>query len=67
MSTTIGYYVTFGVVLLPVYMMLIGWFTGRPRRPDTALLGIGYILSLAVAILIGLWIMGLVLSMIMGL
>lgn len=59
---TVGYYVVFGVVLLPLYVMLVGWFSGEPRRPKTALLGVGYIVAIAVAILAGLWIMGSVLS-----
>jgi hypothetical protein len=61
---TIGLWVTFGVVLLPLYMVLLGWFTGKPRDLKTAGIGVGYMVAIAVAILVGLWILGLIAGLI---
>lgn len=80
MSSPIGFYVIFGIVMLPVYVMLIAWFTGgQPAtdsesrygagimplssRPEKSLLGIGYIVALAVLILFGIWFLGTVLGL----
>lgn len=46
-----GTVLIFGVVLLPVYIMLVGWFAGTPRELKTPLLGVGILASVAV----GLW------------
>jgi hypothetical protein len=46
-----GTILIFGVVLMPVYLMLIGWFVGSPREWRTPLLGVGILASVTV----GLW------------
>ncbi len=46
-----GTILIFGVVLSPVYMMLIGWFLGRPRQLRYSFLAVGVLLSVTV----GLW------------
>ena len=46
-----GTILIFGVVLLPVYIMLVGWFAGTPRELKTPLLGVGILASVTV----GLW------------
>ncbi len=51
MSLNTGTILIFGVVLLPVYIMLIGWFAGEPRQLKTPLLGVGILVSVTV----GLW------------
>jgi hypothetical protein len=51
MSTSPGYILIFGVVLAPVYLMLIGWFAGRPRELRLPLLGVAMLVSVTV----GLW------------
>lgn len=51
MSIEPGTILIFGVVLLPVYIMLIGWFAGEPRELKTPLLGVGILASVTV----GLW------------
>jgi hypothetical protein len=43
-----------GVVFAPVYIMLIGWFLGRPRELRLPLLGVGYLVGTTVAMWGGL-------------
>lgn len=50
-NLTAGTILIFGVVMMPVYMMLVGWFVGRPRELRTSLLGVGVLVSVTV----GLW------------
>ena len=46
-----GTYLIFGIVLLPIYIMVVAWFLGRPRERTKGLLGVGYL----AAITVGLW------------
>ena len=39
----IGLWLIFGVVLSPVYLMLIGWLFGRPRELRLPMIGLGFI------------------------
>ena len=64
--TSIGLYVVFGVVLLPFYVMLGGWFLGKPRELRTPLIGLGYIVGLVAMIVIGIWIVGFLMGFVMG-
>ena len=43
----IGRTLMFGVVLLPVYLMLAGWFLGRPRQLRLPLVGLGLLAGFA--------------------
>ena len=36
----VGPLLLFGIVLAPVYLMLAGWFLGRPREVRLPLLGV---------------------------
>ncbi len=53
MSST-GRWLLLGIVLLPVYAMLLGWFFGRPRSLRLALLGVGYLVGITVGMWVGL-------------
>ncbi len=64
--TSIGLYVIFGVVLLPLYVMLGGWFLDDPRQLRSPLIGLGYVVGFVVAIVIGIWILGFLLSFVLG-
>lgn len=46
-----GTYLIFGIVLLPIYIMIAAWFLGQPREKQKALLGVGYL----AVITVGLW------------
>lgn len=48
-----GTWLIFGIVLLPVYLMLAAWFLGEPRDTRTGLLGVGYLVGLTVAMWAG--------------
>lgn len=49
-----GTWLIFGVILVPVYTVLIAWFLGEPRDTKTALLGVGYLAGLTVALWMGM-------------
>lgn len=46
---SLGIYLVFGVLLAPLYLVLLGWFVGDPRDNDVALLG----LALMIAVILG--------------
>ena len=43
-----GFTLLFGIVLLPVYLMLFGWFLGKPRDLRLPLVGTGVLVGLVV-------------------
>ncbi len=49
-----GEIVILGVVFAPVYLMLLGWFLGRPRSLRPPLMGVGYLVTITVAMWGGL-------------
>ena len=42
---TLGPVLIFGIVLAPVYLMLAGWFLGRPRDLRLPMLGVGLLVG----------------------
>lgn len=50
----VGLYVIFGIIMLPVYVMIVGWFVGKPRDFRTLALTFVYVFSLLIAIVFGL-------------
>lgn len=48
-DSAVGIILMFGVVLTPLYVMLLGWFLDRPREVRPALIGVGYLLGFTVA------------------
>ncbi len=59
-----GYWLIFGIVLLPVYGMLLGWFFGKPRNFRLALMGLGYLVGLIVLLWVVLWVFTLGLGLV---
>lgn len=57
-----GTWLIFGIVLLPVYLMLLGWFAGSPRDTGTAILGVGYLVGMTVLLWGGLLILTLLIG-----
>lgn len=49
-----GEIVILGIVFAPVYLMLLGWFLGRPRELRLPLIGVGYLVGTTVAMWVGL-------------
>lgn len=65
-TTSIGLFVIFGVVLVPLYVMLGGWFLGKPRDFRTAFIGVGYLFAFVVAVVALVWVLGFLLSFVVG-
>ena len=59
-----GTWLVFGVILVPVYVMVIAWFAGEPRKPKTALLGLGYLIGLTVALWGGMFLKTMVIDLV---
>ncbi|WP_254767837.1 hypothetical protein [Salinilacihabitans rarus] len=57
-----GTWIIFAVVLVPIYIMLIAWFTGKPRDTKSGLLGVTYLVGLTTSMWVGM----LILTMIIG-
>ena len=51
-----GTYLIFGIVLLPVYVMVAAWFLGDPSDRRTAGLGLAYLAGLTTALWGGLFV-----------
>ncbi len=49
-----GEIVILGIVFMPVYVMLLGWFLGRPRELRLPLIGVGYLVGTTVAMWVGM-------------
>lgn len=47
-SPSFGYVLLLGIVLAPLYLMLGGWFAGRPRQLRPVLVGVGFLVGLTV-------------------
>ncbi len=59
-----GYWLIFGIVMLPVYGLLLGWFFGKPRNFRLALMGVGYLVGLIVLLWGGLFVFAEVLRLV---
>ena len=57
-----GSWLIFGIVMLPVYAVILGWFLGKPRNVRTAMMGLGYLIGLTVALWGGLFILSMLLK-----
>ena len=55
----VGTWLIFGIVLLPVYMVLVGRFLGKPRNLRLSLMGVGYVVGMIAVLWGGLTLMSL--------
>jgi O-antigen ligase len=55
-----GTILIFGIVLVPVYAMIAGWFGGKPRDASVALLGVGYIATFVASLWGGLFVLSMI-------
>lgn len=46
MTPTFGLWLLLGIVFAPFYLMLAGWFLGRPRQWRLPLIGLGFLIGL---------------------
>ena len=58
----IGTYLIFGVILVPVYVMIIAWFLGDPSDSKTGVMGVVYL----VGITLGMWVPMFFLTVLIG-
>lgn len=56
----VGTWLIFGIVLVPVYAILLGWFLGKPRNLRLSLMGVGYVAGLIALLWAGLTVMSVV-------
>jgi len=59
-----GTVLMFGIVLVPVYAMVAGWFAGEPKDASVAMLGLGYIATFVGALWGGLFVLSIILGLI---
>ncbi|QSW98786.1 hypothetical protein [Haloterrigena alkaliphila] len=52
-----GTWIIFAVILVPIYVMLISWFTGTPRDTKTGLLGVSYLVGLTTMMWVGMFVL----------
>lgn len=52
-----GTYLIFGIILAPVYGMLIAWTIGKPIDRTRWLLGVGYVFGITLLLWVGLFIL----------
>ncbi len=60
----IGRWLVFGIILAPIYCMLLGWFLGKPRNFPVAFRGLAYLLGLIVMLWGGLFLISVVIKFI---
>lgn len=51
-----GTYLIFGIVLLPIYIMVVSWFVGDPSDVRKSLLGLGYLVGLTTSLWLSLFV-----------
>lgn len=54
-GTPIGLWLVPGIIMLPVYGMLLAWFLGKPRNFRLAFLGFSYLIAMIIALWGGLF------------
>jgi hypothetical protein len=57
-----GTYLIFGIVLVPIYLMLSAWYLGDPSDGRTAALGVAYLAGLTTALWGGLFVVTMVID-----
>ena len=60
----IGLYVIFGIIMLPVYVMIVGWLVGKPRDYRTVAMTFGYVITFVAALVVGLAVLGAAISIV---
>ncbi|ELY62282.1 hypothetical protein [Natronolimnohabitans innermongolicus] len=60
----IGTYLIFGVILFPVYVMVVAWFAGEPRDSKTGVMGVTYLVGITAQMWIGMFILTLIIGVV---
>lgn len=59
-----GTWLIFGIIGLPVYTVILGWFLGAPKDTRRALMAVGYFLGLTIALWGGLFVLTVVIDVV---
>lgn len=59
-----GTWVIFGVIGLPVYTAILGWFLGKPRTIKTSMLALSYLVGFIVSMWVGVYIFTILLGIV---
>ena len=59
-----GTWVIYGVIGLPIYTAILGWFLGKPRTPKKALMALTYLVSFIVSMWVGVYILTILIGII---
>ena len=51
-----GTWLIFGIILMPVYIMIGAWFIGTPRNSQSALMGVGYLFIITTVLWVSMFI-----------
>jgi hypothetical protein len=57
-----GTYLIFGIVLVPVYIMIAAWFLGEPSDSKKGLLGVSYVVGITTSLWGGLFVATMVID-----
>lgn len=63
-GTPVGIWLVLGIILVPVYGMLMAWFLGKPRNLSLAIRGLAYLLVMTVALWGGLFTLSMLIKFI---
>ncbi len=59
-----GTWLIFGVILFPIYVMVVAWFAGTPRQTTPATLGVVYLVGIATSMWVGMLILTLLIGVV---
>ncbi len=59
-----GTWLIFGIIGLPVYTVILGWYFGKPSDVRTATMGLAYLVGLTVLLWTGLFLKTVVIDLV---
>ena len=59
-----GTWVIFGIIGLPIYTAVLGWFLGKPRLPKKSLMALSYLVGFIVSMWVGVYIITILIGMV---
>jgi len=57
-----GTYLIFGVILVPIYVMIAAWFLGEPRDTKTSIMGVSYLVGITAQMWIGMFFLTIIIG-----
>lgn len=59
-----GTWIIFAVILVPIYIMLVAWFTGTPRDTKSGLMGVSYLVGLTTSMWLGMFVLTVIIGIV---